>query len=55
MKINDRSINNQSKEESQVGNSLGKIEKEGDKYKIDPSYYFKHLEPKQIDTVLSNF
>ena len=28
---------------------------ETDKYKIDPGYYFKHLDPKQIENVLTNF
>jgi hypothetical protein len=26
-----------------------------DKYKIDPGYYFKHLDPNQIKNVVTNF
>ena len=26
-----------------------------DKYKIDPGYYFKHLDPNQIKNVVINF
>ena len=33
----------------------GAENKESEKYKIDPGYYFKHLEPKQIENVVTNF
>ena len=35
--------------------TIGKSSDPDDKYKIDPGYYFKHLDPNQIKNVVKNF
>ena len=46
---------NQGQIDSSGGQQSKKNSKDPEKYNIDPAYYFKHLDPKQIDTVLANF